>query len=109
MSAPAGFIVGLAQIALPDLYVAYLSRRPRFKILLLDVTPDKVERQITLWAFHESRSQALKCSLMNLSASIAALQPSAAAVTACRYLKSLTTPAANIPGTLVSVSFLVTM
>src|SRR5438874_1238838 len=39
---------------------------------------------------------------------MAAMHPSAAAVTACLYLWSRTSPAAKTPGTLVSVSFLVT-
>src|SRR2546427_866232 len=48
------------------------------------------------------------CSARNRSASIAALHPSAAAVIACLYLWSRTSPAAKTPGTLVSVSFPVT-
>src|SRR5207247_2552236 len=50
----------------------------------------------------------LWCSAKNRSASMAAMHPSAAAVTACLYLWSRTSPAAKTPGTLVSVSFLVT-
>ena len=46
---------------------------------------------------------ATPCSARKRSASRAAMQPIPAAVTACRYTSSVTSPAANTPGTLVRV------
>ena len=43
------------------------------------------------------------CAARNFSASSAAMQPSPAAVTAWRKILSLTSPAANTPGTTVAV------
>ncbi len=47
-------------------------------------------------------SKCFKCSRY-LSASIAAMHPVPAAVTACRYVKSCASPQANTPGIFVSV------
>ncbi|GIV16038.1 MAG: hypothetical protein KatS3mg022_1473 [Armatimonadota bacterium] len=43
----------------------------------------------------------IPCAASHRSASIAAIQPEPAAVTACRYTRSATSPAANTPSTLV--------
>ena len=50
-----------------------------------------------------SAAAAVACSAMNFSTSSAAMHPVPAAVTACRYTLSCTSPAANTPGTLVTV------
>jgi len=59
LSAPAGFVVCLAHITLPDFHVSDLGGSPGFKVFLDDVSPDEVELQVTLWTFQESRSQFL--------------------------------------------------
>ena len=66
---------------------------PRFELLM------RLFHRIhlSLLAFH------LSLSSRNRSASIAAMQPVPAAVTACRYFESCTSPAAKTPGTLVTV------
>ena len=58
-STSTGFIVGLAQVALPDLHVSNLSGSAGLEIFLHDVSPDEVELFVTLGTFQESSSQFL--------------------------------------------------
>lgn len=54
VSASAGLVVGLALVALPYFHVSNLGRSASLKIFLDDVSPDKVELQLTLRTLQEN-------------------------------------------------------
>jgi len=59
LSAAAGFVVGLAQVALPHLHVTDLSWSTSFEVFLHYVSPDEVELQVALWTFQDYEAQFL--------------------------------------------------
>src|SRR6202012_195096 len=88
--------------------LAGMREAPRFgrRVKPLELIPIHVRKSVASSSHdYSAAARSLARSARKRSASSAAMQPRPAAVTACRYTSSATSPAANSPGTEVAVEF----